>query len=189
MSSLPLASSSSPARRHLSLDGPPRFTVVVPVPIVEGQVQVNAPPSPARWVFSPRRAPLTALCSLLSALCSLHCSLYFFPYTLTVHGLSHLLPHLAPASELLAAGVLLVLLLPDQGKGQVHVLCQLQYQVQAGILKATLSRGISNLNSKSGICVRYMFNFLYNFRHNFRYSRYTPDSLPAPANPVPHIPV
>ena len=34
-----------------------------------------------------------------------------------------------------------------------------------------------------------MFNFLYNFRYNFRYSRDTPDSLPVPANPVPHIPV
>ena len=59
--------------------------------------------------------------------------------------------HLAPASEHSAAGVLLVLLLPDQGKVQVHMLRHLQYQVQAGILKATLGRGISNLNSKSGI--------------------------------------
>ena len=77
--------------------------LVVPLPVVEGQVQVGAP------------------------------------------------HHLAPASEHSAAGVLLVLLLPDQGEVQVHVLCHLQYQVQAGILQATLSRGISNLNSKSGI--------------------------------------
>ena len=59
--------------------------------------------------------------------------------------------HLAPASEHSAAGVLLVLLLPDQGEVQVHVLCHLPYQVQAGILPATLSRGISNLNIKSGL--------------------------------------
>ena len=126
--------------------------LVVPLPVVEGQVQVGAPHHLQDGFFPPAGtfhcSLLSALRSLLSALCI---SLCIFQYTLTVHGLSHLLPHLAPASEHSAAGVLLVLLLPDQGEVQVHVLCHLQYQVQAGILQATLSRGISNLNSKSGI--------------------------------------
>ena len=90
-------------------------------------------------VFSPvgtsRCSLLSAFCSLLSAFCTALC---IFQYTLTVHGLSHLLPHLATASEHLAAVVLLVLLLPDQGEVQVHVLCHLHHQGQAGMLKTTL---------------------------------------------------
>ena len=46
--------------------------------------------------------------------------------------------HLVLASAHSAAGVLPVLLLPDQGEVQVHVLCHLQHQGKAGILKTTL---------------------------------------------------
>ena len=113
-----------PAGHHLSPGGQPSLTAVVPFPVLECQVQVQvgAPSPPARWVF--RRALLT-----------FH---HYFTKLFTVHSLSHLLHHLVPASAHSAAGVLPVLLLPDQGEVQVHVLCHLQHQGQAGMLKTTL---------------------------------------------------
>ena len=116
------------------------------------------PSSCAPWHHSATDSSLRGLGTavlLLGATCYLAANpaslLWRFSLSLRARYRSVLHHHLATASEHSAAGVLLVLLLPDQGEVQVHVLCHLQHQDQAGILKATLSRGISNLNSKSGM--------------------------------------
>ena len=82
---------------------------------------------------------MITMSSCLGATCYLAANLslllWCFSLSLRARYRSVFHHHLATASEHLAAVVLLVLLLPAQGEVQVHVLCQLQHQDQAGIFK------------------------------------------------------